>query len=186
MHLYTKFHQDRTILKEVRNFASRPFYIWRHSGHFECHKLPILKRAHMQGKMKPIVKPPYLYLFWFWRSSLDKISTKIQNGCCGGHFGSSLNVKMTQNQFIQLKDQVYSTLWKLDIFEKSPIMTSWRPSWNFYESEICVKTLRTPICTYILSFVKIGLFLRKLEIWRNAHFTYDVTAAFSKVVNFQL
>ena len=184
MHLHTKFHQDRTIFKEVRNLASRPFYIWRHSDHFECRKLPILKRAHMQGKLKPIVKTPYLYHFWFCRSSPDKISTKIQNGCRGGHFRFSINVKMTQNQFIQLKDQVYPILWKLDIFEKSPIMTSWRPSWNFYENESSVKTLRTPICTYILSFIKIELFLRKLVIWRHAHFTYDVIAAILNVVNF--
>ena len=87
MYLHTKFHQDRTIFKEVRNLASRPFYIWRHSCHFKCHKLPILKWAHIQGKLKPIVKTPYLYQFWFWRSSPDKISTKNQNGCCGGHLG---------------------------------------------------------------------------------------------------
>ena len=131
------------------------------------------------------MKTPYLYQFWFWRSSPDKISTKIQNGCCCGHFGFLLNVKMTQNQFIQLEDQVYQILCKSDIFEKSPIMTSWRPSWKFYEHESSVKTFRTPICTYRLSFIKIELFLRKLEIWRHAHFTYDVIAAILNVVNFQ-
>ena len=164
MHLHTKFHQDQTILKEVSNMASRPFYIWRHSCHFECRKLLILKRAHIQGKMKPIVKTPYLYHFWFCRSSPDKISTKIQNGCRGGHFRFSIYVKMTQNQFIQLEDQVYQILWKFDIFEKSPIMTSWRPSWKFYENESSVKSLGQSICTYLSNFIKIGLTLRKLKI----------------------
>ena len=51
-------------------------------------------------------------------------------------------------------------------------MTSWRTSWKFYENESSVKSIRTSISTYILSFVKIRLSLRKLGIWRNTQFTW--------------
>ena len=39
--------------------------------------------AHIQGtgKLKLIVKSPCLYHFWLQRSSPDKLSTKIKNGC---------------------------------------------------------------------------------------------------------
>ena len=45
---------------------------------------------------------------------------------------------------------------------------------KFYENGSSVEPLGTSrICTYILSFVKVRLFLRKLE-GRNSHFTYTV------------
>ena len=55
----------------------------------------------------------------------------------------------------------------------------------FYENERSLKSLGTPKCIYIIGFIKIGPFLRKLEIWRYADFTHDVTAASLNVVNFQ-
>ena len=62
------------------------------------------------------------------------------------------------------------------------IMTPSRRSWKFNEKESIVKS---PICTYTLSFFNIGLFLRKLDCWRNAQFTYDVAAAILNAIHFQ-
>ena len=185
MHLHSKFHHDRTLFKEVRNLASRPFYIWRHSGHFECRKLPILKWAHIQCKLKPIVKTPYLYHFWFWRSSPAKISTK--------------NSKWLPWRPFWIFDEcdndpksIYTTRWSsvphfmlIGHFRKITNNDVMAAILEILWNESSVKTLRTPICTYILSFIKIELFLRKLEIWSHAHFTYDVIAAILNVVNFQ-
>ena len=56
---------------------------------------------------------------------------------------------------------------------------------EMFENKCSVKSLGTPICIYILSFVKIGIFLRKLEIWLNAQFTYDATAAIVNTVDSQ-
>ncbi len=64
--LHIKFRQDQTIFEEVSNLALRPFYIWRHGGHFECRKDPILKWAHIQGKLKLILKTACLHHFWFF------------------------------------------------------------------------------------------------------------------------
>ena len=50
------------------------------------------------------------------------VRTKIQNGCHGGQFRFSMNMKMTQNQFVHLE---YQISWKSDNFEKWPIMTSY-------------------------------------------------------------
>ena len=99
---------------------------------FECRRLPIFKWAHIQGKLKPIVKTPSLYHVWFQRSSLDKLSTKLQNG---RHIGFSINMKMTQNQFVHLEDRVYQILFKSDLFEKivnydvmaAILETLWKP-----------------------------------------------------------
>ena len=48
----------------------------------------------------------------------------------------SMNVKMTQNKFIPLDDHVYQISCKSDLLEKSPIMMSWRPSWNFTKKKV--------------------------------------------------
>ena len=46
----------------------------------------------------------------------------------------SMSTKMTQTQFVQLEDHVYQISCKSNLFEESPITTSWRPSWKFYEN----------------------------------------------------
>ena len=61
--------------------------------------------------------------------------------CHSGHFGFSINVKVTQNQFVHLEYWEYQISWKSDTFEKWPIMTTWRSSWKFYENESSVKSL---------------------------------------------
>ena len=106
-----------------------------------------------QGKPKTIVKTPCLYHFWY-RSSPDKLSTKIHNG---GHIRFPMNVKMTQNQFVHLEDNVYQISCKSDIIEKSPIMEILR----FYNYQTI------------------------LELRRETLYTYDVIATILNVVNFQ-
>ena len=90
-----------------------------------------------------------------------------QIGCPGDYIMFSVNEKITKNQFDA----------NPTFFFKSPMVTTWQPSWTFYENESSMKSPRTPICSYILGFVKIGLFLRKLEILRNAPLTYYTMSA---------
>ena len=146
-------------------------YVWGTSDHFECHTL---KWAHIQGKPKLIVKTPCLFTF-----GLGVVRTNFRQKF---KIGFSMDLKMTKKQFVHLEDQISS---KSDLFEKSPIMTSWRPTWKVYVNGSSVKSLGTPICSYVLHFIKIGLFLRKLETLGYANFTYDLTAAILNVVNFQ-
>ena len=102
-----------------------------------------LKNGHIQGTLKQIVKIPCIYHVSFRRSIPDNISTKIQNGC---NFEFQMQVKMIQNQFEHLQEQVYQIACKSGIFEKSPIMTSCRPSQKFHKNESNVKSLGTPLC----------------------------------------
>ena len=134
------FVKIRLILRELEIWLNICFTgVWRHDGHFECSRLPIFKLAHIQGKLKPIVKITCVGQFWLRRNNPDNNSTKIQNDCHGGHLGFSMNEKMTHNQFVHLDDHVYHISCKSDFFEKSPIMMSCRPSWKFYENKSRVK-----------------------------------------------
>ena len=71
----------------------------------------------------------------------------VQNGCYDGHIEFSMN--MNQNHFVHLEDHKYQIACNSNLFEKSPITTSWRPTWKIYENEGSVKSLGTPICTYM-------------------------------------
>ena len=91
------------------NFGGNSFYVWCNSDHFECRRFPILKWAHIQANSE---KPMSLSCLVLEYGSPNEILIKIQNGCHDGHIGFSMNMKMTQNQFVPNIMQI-QPFWKI-------------------------------------------------------------------------
>ena len=132
------------------------------------------KWKHIQGKLTAIVKTPCLYHFWFRRSSPDKFSTNIRNCRYVGHIEFSMNAK-NQNDpksVCTTRGPCVPNFMQTQLFCKIANYDVMAAILDILRNKSSVKLLGTPICTYILSFVKIILILRKL-VWNN---TWRTTA----------
>ena len=97
----------------------------------------------------------------------------------------SSGTHMVQNQFVHLEDHMCNKFHASPIFLKNRQLYSHNSHLGNFTKTKVELNYQGPICTYVLSFVKIGLLLRKLKIWSNACFTHHVTATILNVLNFQ-
>ena len=93
---FGQLSKNQSISDKVGILARNSLYVWRNSDHFEMGTYTRQVKANRENK----------------------------NGYHGSPTAFLMNMKMTQNKFEYLEDDVYQISCKSIFFEKSPIMTS--------------------------------------------------------------
>ena len=83
-------------------------------------------------------------------------------------------------KWVHTRRNICTQFQELNHFEKTTIMTSWRPFLIFFENEntCSIKSLRTSICTYISNFTTtdgIGVLNIRRSGWSGLDILFDIT-----------